>query len=269
MEASMITVDAISFQAAMKAALVVAPSSEPHDLVQFRIVRDTLVICARTQWEVIGVTVGTEYVDMNYDRDGVFEITRNEAVALSSMRIKKMEDEDYPRLGLRVHEHYIVRTDESGLGLGLRSVKVKRHGNHYQPELGNIPRVLADARKETPSMRAPQMEPKQVKMVGAAFAAWSEMPVIWTPSTKKATVVRNIIQGPGITMIMMSSPFKDKEKRLEDQKGVDANPLSFEDVPLDIEVDDEKTKHAKELKRQYEAAFEKKTVKANPPGGLA
>ncbi|MEY8577232.1 hypothetical protein AALI21_02850 [Corynebacteriaceae bacterium 6-324] len=259
MDTSKIVVDALEFQDGLKAVLAVAPKAEPNDLVQFRIVSDSLIICARTQWELIAVEISTHYVDMNYERDEAFEITRNEAVALSSMRMKKDDEEDDPRLGLLVHEKYVLRTDETGLGLGLRSVKVKRHGNHYETALGNIPRVLHDARRATPTTRRPMMEPKQVGMVAAAFRSWSKNPTIWTTSSDEATVVRNVVAGSGITMVLMSSQFEGEAKKKQTirSEGEEA-AADFVDVPLDMEIiviDGEK--HAKA------------TVTANPPGGIA
>lgn len=278
MDTSKIVVFALEFQAALKAALAVAPKTDPNDLIQFRIVRDELVISARTQWELISIEVSTQYVDMNYERDSVFEITRNEAVALSSMRMKKEEEDDDPMVGLIVQEKSIIRTDESGFGLGLRSVKVKRHGNHYEAALGNVPRVLIEARRETPSTRKPTMEPKQLAMVSSAFRAWNKVPIFWTPSSDAATVVKNVVMGSGITMVVMSSQFEHKEKAAQLMDGDASADELVEEIPLDIEVVpnfsdtdvvDKRVKHAKDLAQQYEAAFKKKITTANPPGGLA
>lgn len=282
METSKIVVFGVPFMKALKAALAVAPRKEPRDLVQFRIVGEELYISARTMWEVITVEVPTRYVDANYERDEWFEITRAEAQTLSAMRIKATDDEDDPQIGLTIHEDYILRTDETGLGLGLRSVKVKRHQPIWESQLGNIPQHMQKAREQEPMLTWPILSPEQWSLVGRVSAAMQEQLTIWSPSAEHHGVTQNVLTSEAVTMSIMCS--KMGGERSDNPDDSESKP-DFVDVPL-FGVGEETTKDSEqssvddaeleETETAEKSEDEARTsspglhiVKASPPGGLA
>lgn len=282
MGTSKIIVFGVPFMKALKAALAVAPRKEPRDLVQFRIVGEELYISARTMWEVITVEVPTRYVDANYERDEWFEITRAEAQALSAMRIKATDDEDDPQIGLTIHEDYILRTDETGLGLGLRSVKVKRHQPIWESQLGNIPQHMQKAREQEPMLTWPILSPEQWSLVGRVSAAMQEQLTIWSPSAEHHGVTQNVLTSEAVTMSIMCS--KMGGERSDNPDDSESKP-DFVDVPL-FGVGEETTKDSEqssvddaeleETGTAEKSEDEERTsspglhiVKASPPGGLA
>lgn len=286
METSKIIVFGVPFMKALKAALAVAPRKEPRDLVQFRIVGEELFISARTMWEVITVEVPTRYVDANYERDEWFEITRAEAQTLSAMRIKATDDEDDPQIGLTIHEDYILRTDETGLGLGLRSVKVKRNQPIWESQLGNIPQHMQKAREQEPMLTWPILSPEQWSLVGRVSAAMQEQLTIWSPTPEHHGVVQNVLTSEAVTMSIMCS--KMNAEIPDNPDGDSESKADYVDVPL-FGMDEETAKASEEstavdaevqetepVDKSEEPEDEAQPsspglyiVKASPPGGLA
>lgn len=127
---SKIVVYGLEFQAALAAALAVATTKEPWDVVQLRMsaTGGDLLVCARDPLRdmVLAVAVGTEVVDVFAGRDEVVEISRADARTLAAKKVRKDDDEDDPLVGLIIGEHQITSTDETGFGLGIRQVRVRR-----------------------------------------------------------------------------------------------------------------------------------------------
>lgn len=130
--ASRMVVYGLEFQAALKAALAVGGSAKPFDVIQISAGLDSgdIAVCARDggQKIMIAVVVGTEAIELGDKDDRVFEITRADARALASMRMTKTdsEDDEYPLIGLVLTDTSVTRTDETGLGLGIRQARVRR-----------------------------------------------------------------------------------------------------------------------------------------------
>ncbi|GEM_PF-6509298 len=250
METSKIVVDAVEFQRAMAAAIAVA-GKEPLDLVQFRIVADELVVSARSHTEAIAVEVSTSYLDVDYDRDGHFEITKAEARALNAMRMKKEDPDEELSLGLLVHEAYVQRTDESGLGLGLRAVKVRRNGNPYESVLGDVPHSLAAAAREPATSAQPKMDGSQWSLVGKVAKELDVRLMVWSNSEPGSDTVRTNVAGAGVAMLVLCSDLgreEDNERSSEPPESATIS-LNFEDVAKSDAVP--------------------KVVTAKPPKGLA
>lgn len=127
-QTSKIVVYGLEFQNALKACLAVSGNKEPFDVVQLRTADGILRVCARDGAAdlIVAVDVNVEMLDVVADRDEVIEVSKSDARALSAMKVKKTEEEDEPMIGLIVRENSIVRTDESGLGLGIRQARVRR-----------------------------------------------------------------------------------------------------------------------------------------------
>lgn len=207
---SKVVCEAIPFAQALRAALVVGDKKEPRDLVQFRLVDGDLVIAAGTHSDVVSMVVPTTFISADEERDGCFEVTRAEAVALSAMKMKKDPEDHTPLLGLSIDKSTVLRTDESGLGLGVRMVRVRRHGELYESVLGNIPGVVTRAINATPSERLPEMLPYQWGLVSKVSAALDTRLSVFTPSVPGADVVRNIASAYGVGMVMLT-PVLDEE----------------------------------------------------------
>lgn len=270
MDISKIVVFGLPFMKALKAVLAVAPRKEPRDLVQFRIVGQELFISARSLWEVITVEVPTKYIDIDYERDEWFEISRGEAQALSAMRMKAHDKEEEPMIGLQIHEDYVLRTDESGLGLGLRSVKVKRHQPIWESQLGNIPGHMQAARYQEPTVTWPILTPEQWALSGRVAAAMQDQLTIWSPTPGHHGVIQNLLTSEAVTMSMMCSQMDGK---MPDDAESSAPDQDFVDEPLfDVEEDQgEDAEESAEVEAEEPAPTRTSVhvVRANPPGGLA
>lgn len=253
METSKIIVDAQPFARALAAVIAVAPSKEPLDVIQFRIVADELVVAARSHTEAVAVEVPVYYLDVDYERDGYFEITRSEARALAAMKMKKEDPDDELRLGLLVHERWIHRTDESGLGLGLRAVKVRRCGNPYESALGDVPHALTQAVEKPVTEAHPKMDGRQWALVGKVAKALDCHLALWANSKPESQNVRTVIEGDGVAMMVLCADIEVSE----------AKEPSVEEPALEISlasIDDTGNNNGGKTARK---------VSAKPPKGLA
>lgn len=250
---SKIIVPATDFAAALKAAIAVAPTKGARlDLVQFRIVGESLFIGARTHTETFVAEVQTEYIDA-HDRDTAFEISRAEAIALSAMKMAKEESEEEPRLGLLIGEKFVQRTDESGLGLGLRNVKVRRSDEPYQPFLGDIPDALSRvAMRETTSQNV-LMAPEQWQLVAKVAKALDVIPQARCISKADAPVAQTFIYADHFSMSVICSMEDGEPEGSEKGEQSDLGDLVKQAV-TEVVVETSQTV---------------KKLAANPPKGIA
>lgn len=246
METSKIIVDATEFAQALAAAIAIAPTKDPLDVVQFRIVSDSLVISARSHTEAIAVEVSTYFLDVNYDRDSYFEITRAEAIALGAMKMRKEDPDDELRLGLLVHEAWIHRTDESGLGLGIRAVKVRRHGAVYESLLGDVPHALSEALAKPATECRPKMDGRQWALLGKVAKLLDLRLTVWSTSKEESQAVHTAVSGDRVAMLVLCPDLTP---------GAAGEKLPHPDAP--------------ELPLAFDDMDVKVTIQANPPKGLA
>lgn len=228
---SKIVVYGVEFLRALRAALAVATRKEPRDFIQFRVIDETLYVCASTGWDSVMVEVPTEFVDMDDKRDSFFEISRAEATVLSAMKVKVEDKEFQPLLGILVHEFSIQLADESGIGIPVRAVKVRRSQPIYESQLGNIPRAIDEVFANSPTDSAPCMKPQQWKMAGQVASIMQTNFAVWTDSSLEATVIRNIILGDDVKMVMMTSIADAEEKPDE----AEVQEPEYVNVPLALE----------------------------------
>ncbi|MBC3186304.1 hypothetical protein H7347_06920 [Corynebacterium sp. zg-331] len=193
---SKIVVDAGEFATALRAAIAVAPTkaNDPRAVIQLRTHQGMLHVCAAGDGQVFSMVVSTMMADIISGRDEAVEITRAEARVLSAMKMAKEDPEDKPRVGLLIGERSVRRTDESGLGLGIRQVRVRR----AHPEtLGNIPvslEGLAAELDEAPpesSEIVPELTPQQWSLIGKVAMALDEPMVMMAlpPTPERRTRV--------------------------------------------------------------------------------
>lgn len=170
---------AVEFQRAVKAAIAIA-GKEPNDIIQFRfdLSDQWMSVCARNEDDKIflAADVGISYLDLDYERDAVVEVSVASARVFSAMAMKPSDSEDDPLVGLFISDDTIVRTDESGLGLNLRRAQVHRANHPAQGSaLGDVAGVV-DRWDERTSIEngGVLLSPRQIKRVGAVAAAMEE-----------------------------------------------------------------------------------------------
>jgi hypothetical protein len=181
---SRMVVYGLEFQAAMRAAIAVAGSKAPWDLVQIAVTAgENVTVSARDGVENIMVEsiVGAQMVDLGTEYDRVFEITRAAAREIAAMKMKQEEGEDDPLVGIVVSDRAVTRTDESGLGLGIRMARVRRHSYRGEPlALGEIGAMVTDAQSSASSetLMPAELTVTQIKKIAAVAAALGEKPII-------------------------------------------------------------------------------------------
>lgn len=174
MASSKVIVYGVELQAALKAALAVAPNSD-YDVVQLRVQASggNLLVCARDPKNnlMVGITVGTTMVDIVHDRDEVIEISKASVVQILAKKVKADGDEEDPLVGLIIAEDKVTCTDETGFDLGIRLTRVRRvwfdGGNPY---LGDVEAMLARAADSLPD-EAAYLSPIQWKKIAAVANA--------------------------------------------------------------------------------------------------
>ena len=181
---SRLVVYGLEFQDAMRAAIAVAGGREPWDLVQIAVTAgENVTVSARDGVDSIMVEsiVGAQMVDLGTEYDRVFEITRAAAREIVAMKMKKEEDEDDPLIGIIVSERAVTRTDESGLGLGIRMARVRRHSYRGEPlVLGEIGAMITKAQSSVSGEGSgpAELTVPQIRKVAAVAAALGERPII-------------------------------------------------------------------------------------------
>lgn len=121
----MVTCDYRQFKASLNAALAVA-SSEPFDVVRLYPQAD---MCRLGVAAASPLSVFISYIDMEMMQDmqgiEVAEISVQDAKALKALPIRALDGE-VPIAGIAFYPDKVVLTDETGLGLGIRKVSVRR-----------------------------------------------------------------------------------------------------------------------------------------------
>lgn len=255
----------IEFQDALRAALAIAGNKKPYDVVQLRIdsLTSDLMIYSRDGGHnlAVGISVGTTMVDVIADRDEVIEITKSDARALSAMKIKKEEgrDEEDPMVGLIISEQSITRTDETGLGLGIRQCRVRR--TTWPGEklaLGNVPDMLRAASDALPG-EFTTLTTHQMKVLGTASAALDINLNLFAMEPSGDYPTRVYITGAGFQGFAATDQKKVDTPDTDDQ---DTGTPTFDDVPLfpDLKTTTEKLR---------DDGVKLSIVTSRPAGGIA
>lgn len=232
---SKIVVDAAEFTAAMRAAIAVAPSKadDPHSVIQLRTYQDVLYVCAVREGVTLSVAVSTTMSDIINDRDETVEITRAEARVLSAMKMNKEDPDDDPRVGLLIGEHSVRRTDESGLGLGIRQVRVCR----ILPEcLGPLPVSFDDlmSRRQELSVAecgevTPELTAQQWSLMGrVALALDEDMVMMPLPPTPQHSTRVLLVSDRVCMSVIRGREQSTEQSPIHEDDAV----LSFEDTTI-------------------------------------
>lgn len=286
---SKIITHGIELQNALHAALRIAANKTPHDVLQLRISESTgeLQIFARDASLdlAMGFTVTTTLVDIIGDRDEVIEITKSDARALAAMKVKRDDAEDEPLVGLIIGENAITRTDETGLGLGIRRATVRR--TTWPGEtlaLGNVEEMLRTAADSLPG-ETTEFTPAQLKKLGAASACLDTGFKVQPLETTEGFTSRALIVGD-LAIGFAALPKKDTPAP-EEAPAEGNNPersLSFEEFDEDedpydgsYDADDleatDLTPHIEAMRKAAGDAAEHvkglRIVRADPPKGVS
>lgn len=224
---SRLVVYGLEFQAAMRAAIAVAGSKTPWDLVQIAVTAgENVTVSARDGVENIMVEsiVGAELVDLGDESDRVFEITRAAAREIVAMKMKKEEDEDDPLVGIIVSERAITRTDESGLGLGIRMARVRRHSYRGEPlALGEIGAMITKAQSSVSNEGSgpAELTVPQIRKVASVAAALGEKPIIQALGPTEVFRSRTLVSFSTATVFAAIKSNADDTKHAEAKESSD------------------------------------------------
>lgn len=217
MSTSKIIVFGLEFQAALKAAMAVAANKEPFDVIQLRInPGGDLMVCARDPQHdlIVSITVGTTMVDVVADRDEVIEISKPDARALAAMKVKQIDEEEDPLVGLIIAEDRITRTDETGFGLGIRQARVRRATWAGEPPaLGDVEGMLARAADSLPG-ESGALTPTQWKKL-AAVATATEVSLLTYPLEASEGDSRVLVTGDRVAAFASSAASTPRTGQLE------------------------------------------------------
>jgi|GEM_PF-6847230 len=122
----MVTCDYRRFKEALNAALAVA-SAEPFDMIRLypQIDLCRLGIAAASPQSIFIAYIGVECMTQDVVSVEVAEISVQDAKALKALPIRAIDDEA-PIAGITFYEDRVELTDETGLGLGIRKISVRR-----------------------------------------------------------------------------------------------------------------------------------------------
>lgn len=225
---SKLVVYGLEFQAAMRAAIAVAGVREPWDVVQIAVTEgQNVTVSARDGADNVMVEsiVGAQVVDVADEFDRVFEITRAAAREIVAMKMKKHEDEDEdPLVGITLSERTVTRTDESGLGLGIRMARVRR--SSYRGEalaLGEIGVMVMEAQSSATGVASgpAELTVAQIKKVAAVAAALGEKPVIQALEPTEDFRARTLVHFSTATVFAAIKSATDDTKRAEAKESSD------------------------------------------------
>lgn len=262
-QTSKIVAYGLELQTALAAALAVAPAKGPHDVVQLRMSSTSgdLLVCARDPLQdlVLAVTVGTEMVDVVAERDEVVEISKADARTVAAKKVRKDDDEDDPLVGLIIGEDKITVTDETGFGLGIRQVRVRRiTAPGSSPVLGDVETMLSTAAGADGAEQV-MLSPGQWKKIAAVAVATGARLSARPLEPTKDLPSRFLLTSECAAMFAGYRP-KVAASAETPADGAATEPLSFEDAAQQV---------VNEKLRGTGTSATVTVIRANPPRGSA
>lgn len=177
---SLLIMDGVALQGALRAALAVAPSSGETACVWLQIVRSeqpSVFVCANDPKNhmLLAAFVPAVSVDLVDERDDCIIVSIPTVRELLAMKVKKpRDDEPWPNVAWEITEDRITQSD-AGVIFG-RVFKVKRESPAVY-EAVSVPEMLAERVTEADARGFLEyedwhieLEPAQVKRIGAAMA---------------------------------------------------------------------------------------------------
>ncbi|MBH5301138.1 hypothetical protein EU799_04820 [Corynebacterium silvaticum] len=167
---------------ALKAAKTIAGNKDPYDVIQLRPYgEDGLAVCAVNDTTTFVASIETGIYRMGSEEDEVIEFPKTVLPAFIMATSGITKDSDVELLtGLHVAENQITITDETGIGLDIALVKVKRHqepANIGDPR-ATITRVINQL-KQTSDPGPVRPLPRQIMAVAKAASSMGSRPELY------------------------------------------------------------------------------------------
>ncbi|QGU03120.1 hypothetical protein CKALI_11380 [Corynebacterium kalinowskii] len=142
---STVIVYALEFIQALRAMIAIAdPKLTQFSVIQLRLTDSGLFVTAANLQHMGAVEVSIELCDLQNDEDDVVTISLREAKEIVKVcaPVVTAHDADEPQLlGMMIASEWIELSDESGLGLGLKRLRVNRIGPEHQ--FPDIPQTIS------------------------------------------------------------------------------------------------------------------------------
>lgn len=141
---STVIVYALEFIQALRAMSAIADSKlVQFSVVQLRLSSGGMAGTAANVQHMAAVEVSVELCDVENDEDSVITIDLREAkeiVKVCAPAIKTADEDEPQLLGMMIAPEWIEFSDESGLGLGLKRLRINRIGVEHQ--FPDIPKAI-------------------------------------------------------------------------------------------------------------------------------
>lgn len=141
----MVTCDYRRLKEALNAAIAVS-GSDPFDMIRLypQLELSRLGVAAASPQSVFVAFVDLDFMKETSHEVDVAEISVQDAKALKALPIRAQDDE-VPMAGLAFYEDRVELTDETGLGLGIRKISVRRQTANESVAnlLNSVDRALA------------------------------------------------------------------------------------------------------------------------------
>lgn len=263
---SVAVLDGVALQAALRAALVVAPTKGEHAVIAMRLPASSgpgsqVAVCAYDPARDmhISIAVPADHVDVADERDRTVELTPPAVRQLLAMKVKTPKEEDpWPSVSWAISETRVTQTDEGQL-FGRQS-RVLRE-NRDTPTLGDISSKLAEMADATPELTGvSQLTPAQTKALGNALGHLQEIARLRPLQPSEGQLASCLVLSESLAA-HCSRPDKEKPAEQPDKEPTTAAPVSVSFADMDL--DDMAAKLDPEGKTGL------KIVRSNPPGGIA
>lgn len=167
---------------ALKAAKTIAGNKTPYDVIQLRPHgEDGLAVCAVNDKTTFVASIETATYTISRESDEIIEFPKSVLPAFIMATSGITKDSDVELLtGLHVAENQITITDETGIGLDIALVKVKRHqepANIGDPR-ATITRVIKQL-KQTFAPGPVRPLPHQIMAVAKAASCMGSCPELY------------------------------------------------------------------------------------------
>lgn len=255
---SVVVLDGIALQDALRAALAVAPSKGEHSVIALRLPlgrQSAAAVCAYDPAREIylSVAVPTDHVEVADDRDQVVELTPPAVRQLLAMKIKAPKvDDPWPSVSWGITENRVTQTDEGQL-FG-RMSRVLRE-DRDRPTLGDIPSKLSelvDAVPETTGVS--QLTAPQTKALGNVLGHLGEPARLQPLQPAEGQLAACLVLSESLVAFFTRA---DKETPADEPAPENKESVTFDDA-LNVFAENMSAPTAS-----------LKIVRSNPPGGIA
>lgn len=220
-EKTLIVCPTAELHCALKAAKTIAGNKTPYDVIQLRPHNEGLALCAVNDKTTFVASIETATYTISRESDEIIEFPKSvlPAFMMATSGISK----DVELLtGLHVEENTVTITDETGIGLDIALVKVKR--NQDPAQIGDpratITRVMKQL-KENSDPGPVRPLPHQIMAVAKAASCMGSRPEIHQRSyIHRATAALRIIAlTPTWAMSVLDKPEEPQKEESHNEEG--------------------------------------------------